>query len=191
MENWQILVKEKEFNDCLMEWNKKVNLVSRRKKDVFGLIEDSRLFFGSFGSNKPVKVLDLGTGGGFPGIVIAINYPEYEIVLVDSVQKKVNAVCDIIARLGIFNVSAVCSRAEDLAKLPGHKNKYDFVVARSVAVLQDLCRWSKDLVKPGGKLVTVKGGNIKGEINAASKLKYVKNVSVKESAGKLIAEVSF
>jgi 16S rRNA (guanine527-N7)-methyltransferase len=175
-ETWQTLVKEKEYNDLLMEWNKKINLVSRKRADVFGLIEESKIFFPAIEFKKGIRIFDLGTGGGFPGIVIAIHYPEVKITMADSVQKKINAVSDIVRKLGLANAITVCGRAEDLSNLPDHKNKYDYVVARSVAVLQDLCRWSKELIKPGGKLITIKGGLFEGEIKAAGKMKYVKDI---------------
>jgi len=174
MENWNTLLKEKEFNDLIIEWNKKLNLVSRKKPDVYNLIEESKLFFEAIDFKEGINILDLGTGGGFPGIVIAIHHPEAKLTLIDSIQKKVNVVKDIVKRLELKNAEVICIRAEDLAKNSEYVKKFDYVVARSVAVLQDLCKWSKDLLKTGGKLITVKGGNIDGEIKAAGRLKYIK-----------------
>lgn len=87
-ENWQTLVKEQQFNDVLMEWNAKINLVSRKKLNVLDLIEDSKLFFKGINFKPGDRLLDLGTGGGLPGIVIAINHPEMNLVLVDSIEKE-------------------------------------------------------------------------------------------------------
>jgi 16S rRNA (guanine527-N7)-methyltransferase len=196
-ENWQTLVKEREFNDLLLEWNKKINLVSRRKNDVTDLIEDSKLFLDVIDFTPGVKILDLGTGGGFPGIVIAIHHPEAQLTLVDSIQKKINVVTDIIKKLKLTNVHAICSRAEELVtSVPrtdteNYSHYFDYITARSVAVLQDLCRWSKPLLAKGGKLVTVKGGDISGEIHKTRKLDYIKNVKAKSAGERVIVTVEF
>jgi len=189
-DNWQTLIKEKQFNDLLLEWNKKINLVSRKKTDVFDLIEDSKLFFDAIYFKEGVKILDLGTGGGFPGIVIAINHPEAELTLVDSIQKKINVVTDMVKKVNLINVKTTCARAEELSKNPEHKNKYDYVVARSVSVLQDLAIWSKGLLKSGGKLIAVKGGDIKGELHKTEKLDFVKNVEILDKNERKIVVVS-
>jgi 16S rRNA (guanine527-N7)-methyltransferase len=189
--NWQTIVKEQEFNDLIMEWNPKINLVSRQKLNVLDLIEDSKLFFDAIDFTQGMNILDLGTGGGFPGIVIAINHPEANLVLVDSIQKKINVVSDIIKRMELTNATAICSRVEELPTNPEHKDKYDYVVARSVTVLQDLAKWSKPLLKSGGKLISVKGGDIKGEIHTTRKLPYVKNVSIKTAGERLIVTAEF
>jgi len=187
MDNWQTLIKEKEFNELLIEWNKKINLISRRKTDVSDLIEDSKLFFEHIDFVEGVKILDLGTGGGFPGIVIAIHHPEAKLVLMDSIQKKFNVVTDIVKKMNLTNAETICTRAEELHNNLLYKQQFDFVVARSVAVLQDLCKWSKDLIKPGGKLISVKGGELKGEIHTAKKLKYIKNIrEIKNGERKII-----
>lgn len=186
--DWHALVKEKEYNDLLLDWNKKINLVSRKKTDVFDLIDDSKLFFDAIDFKPGVKILDLGTGGGIPGIVIAIHHPEAELVLVDSIQKKINVVTDVIKKMGITNVKAICSRAEDLE---GYENYFDYAAARSVTVLQDLCKHAKPLLKQDGKVVTVKGGDIGGEINKTRRLPYVKNVKVKDAGDRKIVTVEF
>jgi len=191
MGNWQTLIKEKEYNDLLIEWNKKINLISRRRTDVFDLIEDSKIFFGEIYFEEGVKILDLGTGGGLPGIVIAINHPEVKVTLVDSIQKKINVVTDIIKKMELTNAEPICIRAEDISANPIYEQQFNYVVARSVAVLQDICKWSKDLIKPNGKLITIKGGDIKGEIRAAKKLKYVKNIDVKENPERIIITAEF
>lgn len=190
-ENWQTLVKEQQFNDVLMEWNAKINLVSRKKLNVLDLIEDSKLFFKGINFAPGIRLLDLGTGGGFPGIVIAINYPEIKLVLVDSIQKKIGVVKDVIKRLELRNCTAICSRAEELANDPNHAGKYDYVTARSVTVLQDLCMYAKPLLKQGGKLVTVKGGDISGEIHKTRKLNYVKNVEKMKFGERILVIVEF
>jgi len=181
-DTWQTLIKEREFNDILIGWNSKINLVSRRKKDVSDLIDDSKLFFEAIEFKEDTQILDLGTGGGFPGIVLAINYPQAKLTLVDSIKKKTSVVEDVVKRLGLSNVEVICSRAEELKMV----HKFDYVVARSVATLQDLVKWSRNLLKAHGKLVTVKGGEISGEINKTRRMEYVKRVDVYERGERLI-----
>jgi 16S rRNA (guanine527-N7)-methyltransferase len=188
-DNWQALLKEKQFNDLLVEWNKKINLVSRKKPDVFDLIDDSKLFFEAIDFTSGVKILDLGTGGGFPGIVIALHHPEANLTLVDSIQKKINVVTDIVKQMNLQNVSVICARAEEISQLPEHKNKYDYVTARSVTVLQELAKWSKNLLKPCGKLIAVKGGDIKGELIKTKRLSFVKNVEILDKSERKVVVV--
>jgi 16S rRNA (guanine527-N7)-methyltransferase len=195
-ETWQAVMKEKEFNDLLMEWNRKINLVSRKKTDVFDLIEDSKIFFEAIEFKEGIKILDLGTGGGFPGMVIAIHHPEAELTLLDSIEKKLKVVDDIIEKLALKNTSAICSRAEDLPSTPQtktetYKKYFDYIVARSVAPLQDLAKWSKDLLKPAGKLVTVKGGEFSGETHKTRKLAFVESVEVSRKGEKALVVVKF
>lgn len=198
LSNWQNLIKLQQFNDLVMQWNQKINLVSRKKNNVYDLIEDSEIFLREIDTDKELKILDLGTGGGFPGIVLAINLPKAKIVLVDSIQKKVNAVQDIISKLELTNAIAVCSRAEELVSkysklddLGKIEKSFDCIVCRSVAVLQDLCKWSEHLIKNSGELITITGGDIKGEIKSAKRLSIVKDIIIKPHNGRFIIKVIF
>ena len=193
-----------------MEWNKKINLVSRKKKNVFDLIDESRMFLeyiiphpclnaggtgrqanslqgrGDKEMQGPIRIMDLGTGGGFPGIVIRIHKPEIKMVLVESIMKKVTAVCDIISRLGLKNITAMCMRAEDMAKNNVFKHTFDYITARSVAELNELVMWSRGLLKPGGKLITLKGGDICDELSKTKRMKCVKDIEVYEKGGRKV-----
>ncbi len=191
-ENWQTLVKEQQYNDLLMEWNAKINLVSRQKKNVLDLIEDAKLFLNGIEFGPGMNILDLGTGGGIPGIILAVHQPEVNFVLVDSIQKKINVVSDIAKRMELANVKTICGRAEELVKNGILlKNSFDCIVSRSVAVLQDLCEWSKDIIKPGKKLVTLKGGDISGEIQKTRKLPYIKNLEKKIFGERILVTAEF
>ena len=134
---------------CLLEWNKKVNLISRREQDNIWKrqILSSISFLFTIKLNTPAKVLDLGTGGGLPGIPFAIIHPQNEIILLDSIQKKINAVTDILSRLHLQNVSAICGRAEELYGRPEFRMSFDYVVARAVAPIMDIVKWGKPFLK--------------------------------------------
>lgn len=185
------LPKEIEFNALVMEWNKKINLVSRKKENVFDLIDDSRLFLDYIDFAKNPKILDIGTGGGFPGIVIKIQQPEIRIILLDSIMKKITAVCEIITRLGLTGINAVCMRAEDMGKNNVFKHTFDYAVARSVASLEELVKWTSGLIKPDGKLITLKGGDLEEELKKTERMRCVKEIEVYNSGQKKIIIVNY
>lgn len=183
--------KEQLFNNLVMEWNKKINLVSRRKADVYDLINESKIFFEFIDFKQNPSILDLGTGGGFPGIVMKTYYPNIKLILVDSIQKKIKAVTDILSRLGFNDVEVICSRAEDLKKDSVLQHTFDYIVARSVAPLYELTKWSKQLLKPSGKLITLKGGDLTDELKRTNMQKIVKKMDIFEKLDKkiIIAEL--
>jgi 16S rRNA (guanine527-N7)-methyltransferase len=168
--------KEKLFNDLVMEWNEKINVVSRKKENVYDLIEDSRLYLEYIDNDSSKNLLDLGTGGGFPGIIIKLHKPLLNVTLVDSISKKINVVKDIISKLNLENIKAVSSRAEDLGKRSPYKKSFDYITARSVAPLDDLVKWSVNLIKPGGRLITLKGSDIEEELKRTRKKLFVENI---------------
>ena len=191
MDSGRVKALEKRFNDLVMEWNAKINLVSRRKTNIYDLIENSRRFLDYIDFKEGLEVLDLGTGGGLPGVVIKIHHPEVNMTLVDSIRKKSDALRDIVFKLGLEGTDVVNSRAEELGKHPNFKRRYDYIVARSVSTLDILAKWSKNLIKPGGKLITIKGVDISEEVLRAKRYKYVKNIEMFEKDGKNVLTVHF
>ncbi|HEV7783578.1 MAG TPA: 16S rRNA (guanine(527)-N(7))-methyltransferase RsmG [Chitinophagaceae bacterium] len=153
------------------EWNSKINVISR--KDTDSLYEKHVLHSLSiataFEFTAGMEILDLGTGGGFPGIPLAIFFPEAKFQLVDSIGKKLKVVDAVAEGLGLQNVSTRHTRAEDI-----NDKKFDFVVSRAVAPLKDLWKWSRPLLKiktqaefaPG--LLCLKGGDLTGEIQESN-----------------------
>ncbi|QJB41887.1 16S rRNA (guanine(527)-N(7))-methyltransferase RsmG [Chitinophaga oryzae] len=152
------------------EWNGKINVISR--KDIDSLYERHvlhSLSIAAIADFQPgTQILDLGTGGGFPGIPLAIFFPEVQFHLVDSIGKKIKVVQGISEALGLKNVTSAHTRAEEIKN-----RKFDIVVSRAVAPLADLWRWSKPLLKKSavsGKqfekgLICLKGGDLAQEIS--------------------------
>jgi 16S rRNA (guanine527-N7)-methyltransferase len=172
------------FAELLRDWNSKINLISR--KDEENILE--RHILHSLTIAMPTvcdfdlagkRVIDIGTGGGLPGIPLKITVSTTHVTLVDSIQKKIGAVSDMIAKLGLTDAEAVAIRAEELGKQPKHKHSYDAVVSRAVAPLEELVTWTRDLRKPGAPLFSLKGGDLSEEINRAERIKGVRRVEAK------------
>jgi len=147
-------------------WNERVNLVSR--KDIEHLYERHilhSLSIARFIKFKPdVKVMDLGTGGGFPGIPLAICFPEVQFTLIDSIAKKMRVVEDLVQVLDLKNVNTIVGRAENI------KGSFDYVVSRAVAPLSEIYAWTgKSIAKkqqhamPNG-IICLKGGDLRDEL---------------------------
>lgn len=113
------------------------------------------------------RVVDLGTGGGVPGVPLAIVMPDVAFTLVDSIRKKVAAVERIIAAVGIDNARAVCGRGEQLSRQPEHGERYDAVVSRAVAALPELVGYAAGFIGPGGRLLFAKSPSVQDELRAA------------------------
>lgn len=149
------------------EWNEKINVISR--KDIDSLYErhvlHSLAIAAAANFNDGCQIIDIGTGGGFPGIPLAIFFPKVNFLLVDSIGKKLKVVEDIARQIGLQNVEVRHTRAEDIKD-----RKFDFAVSRAVAPLADLWRWAKPLLRAGHQseeygngLICLKGGDLSQE----------------------------
>lgn len=161
-------------------WNSKINVISR--KDIENIY--IRHILHSLSIAKFIKfkrdatILDLGTGGGFPGIPLAIIFPDSNFILVDSIRKKIAVVDEVVKELGLKNINSQWSRAEDL------DYSYDFLVTRAVAKMPTLINWSKGRfnnysfhdIENG--IIALKGGDIDNELNGISEKKIldIKNI---------------
>lgn len=148
------------------EWNDKINVISR--KDIENLylhhVLHSLAIAKAIHFRPGTKVLDFGTGGGFPGIPLAIMFPETSFKMIDGTGKKIRVVNEVASAIGLKNVEAVHLRGEE------EKGKYDFVVSRAVMPLPDLMKIVKKNFAKEGKnslpngLLCLKGGNVEGEM---------------------------
>ena len=151
------------FYNLLISWNEKINLTTITKKEDVYLkhFYDSLTLYKEIDLNKPIKLCDVGSGAGFPGIVLKIVFPSLDIVLVDSLNKRVNYLNEIIKELGLNNIYAVHYRMEDFVK--EHEEEFDIITARAVANVKVLSEISVKALKINGKLVFMKA-NIDEEI---------------------------
>jgi 16S rRNA (guanine527-N7)-methyltransferase len=155
------------LEELYKEWNSKINVISR--KDIESLylkhVLHSLAIAAVIEFQPGTQVIDIGTGGGFPGVPLAIFFPEVKFHLVDSIGKKLKIIDAVAAAIGLLNVTTQHTRAEEI------KNRqYDFVVSRAVAPIKDLWSWSAHLIKKGNKhelpngMICLKGGDLVQEI---------------------------
>jgi len=153
----------------LLEWNQKFNLTAIR--DAAGI--RTKHFLDSFScvlawkSNPPARLIDIGTGAGFPGIPLKIIYPNTQVTLVESVGKKAMFCQHIVRLLGLEKVEVIQARAEDLGQVREHREQYDWGVARAVADLRVLAEYLLPLVQVGGVMLAQKGDSGPAEVHAA------------------------
>ncbi len=156
----QLLPFYHEYMKNILQWNEKINVTSIRQENDFiqkhyidslSLLKYRRWFLS--GS----KVIDIGTGGGFPGIPLAIFFPETQFILVDSVGKKLEVIKECIKPLSLNNVTLIKERAEILGRNPDHRQQYHICVSRAVAPLQMLSELCIPFVKEKGHFISYKG----------------------------------
>ena len=157
------------YMNLLLEWNEKINLTAITDEKEIIL----KHFIDSFTINKFINsgdiMLDIGTGAGFPGLPIKIIRPEVDVFLMDSLNKRINFLNEVIELLQLKNIEAFHSRAEEMAKNNKFREKFDVVTSRAVAKLNILLEYMLPYTKIDGKCLCMKGPNIEEEIKEAEK----------------------
>ena len=166
------------YKDLLLEWNEKINLTAITDEDEIIV----KHFIDSCSIQKYLKgndkIIDIGTGAGFPGIPLKIINDSFDITLVDSLNKRVNFLNEVIKKLKLEKIETIHYRAEELGRIEKFREKYDVATSRAVANLSTLLEYLMPFVKVGGKCICMKGPNIKEELKNAEK-------AIKELGGEL------
>ena len=161
--------KYEEYMKIFLEENSKVNLISKNdekylwEKHVFDSLAIEN-FFEKFDTSKIKTILDIGTGGGFPSIPIAITYPHLKVTALDSIAKKIRAVQTIKYKLNIENLEPICTRVENLDA------KFDMITSRAVSSLKNICEYALPKLKKGGYFVAYKSRKTPQEIEEANSI---------------------
>lgn len=159
------------YYNLLVEWNNKMNLTAIT--DMEGVIYkhflDSLSIVKVVGLKKlaGVKIIDIGTGAGFPGIPLKIVFPDTEILLLDSLNKRITFLNEVVSQLGLENINCIHGRAEEFSRKPDYREQFDIAVSRAVARLNSLCELCIPFVKTNGNFVSYKASKAFEEIEEA------------------------
>ena len=157
------------YYELLTEWNKKINLtaITGYEDVVRKHFIDSIMICSLLDLNKDIRIIDVGTGAGFPGIPIKILNPDCRIVLLDSLNKRVRFLETVVDELGLDNVECIHGRAEDVSREKKYRASFDLSVSRAVANLSTLCEYCIPFLKKGGMFVSYKSDKADDEINGS------------------------
>lgn len=163
------------YMEGILEYNEHINLTSITDPEEF--IIKHYLDSASIESLPEFKsarsVIDVGTGGGFPGVPLAILNPDKAFTVEDSLQKRIKVIDDLIERVGLSNVTAIHARAEILGKDAGHREQYDLCISRAVSRMSVLAEYCVPFVREGGAFVSYKGSDIEKELEEGKKAIHV------------------
>lgn len=159
------------YYEMLIDTNKVMNLtaITEYSEVVIKHFADSAAIGGITDMNGNIDLIDVGTGAGFPGIVLKIVYPQLSVVLLDSLNKRVNFLKNVITELGLTGISAIHGRAEDIARNKDYREKFDLCVSRAVANMSSLSEYCLPFVKVGGRFIPYKADGCDEEVKTASK----------------------
>lgn len=157
------------YGNLLVEWNEKMNLtaITEPKEVLYKHFLDCLLFFKNVDVPHSAKVIDVGTGAGFPGMVLKIARPDIELTLMDGLNKRLTFLNAVLKELNL-TAKTVHMRAEDGGKNPDYREQYDISCARAVANLPVLCEYCIPFVKVGGQFVAMKGSSAQEELDIAT-----------------------
>ena len=156
----------KKYSDMLIEWNEKINLTAITEPEDIMLKHflDCLITFKNFEIPQNASIIDVGTGAGFPGMVLKIARPDIKLTLLDGLNKRLVFLKELCNELGFTDVEIIHSRAEEGGKNPNLREKFDFATARAVAKLNVLCEYCLPFVKIGGGFLALKGPTANDEI---------------------------
>jgi len=155
------------YQDLLLEWNEKINLTAiTEEEEILNKHFVDSLTCAAY-INDTDRVIDIGSGAGFPGIPIKIVRPNAKITLLDSLNKRIVYLNDVIEKLGLLNIEAIHGRAEEFGRNVAYRETYDVVTARAVANLKVLSEYCLPFIKVGGRFVCMKGSEYQAEIDEA------------------------
>lgn len=162
------LAQLKQYYELLIEWNEKMNLTALTAPEDVALkhFADSLLLLRYCDIEKNARVIDVGTGAGFPGMVLKIARPDIQLTLLDSLQKRLGFLDEVCNELGFDDVELIHSRAEDGSRTE-LRDSFDIAVSRAVASLNTLCEYDMPYVKVGGRFIAMKGKEAQEEMSAA------------------------
>lgn len=174
------------YFEMLVEWNEVMNLTAITEYDevMKKHFVDSISLCKAYDVTQNKTVIDVGTGAGFPGLALKIAFPNLQVTLLDSLNKRINFLNEVISALGLTGVETIHGRAEDYAKPGKCREKYDLCVSRAVANLSTLSEYCLPFVKVDGKFISYKSEKITEEMNAAQH-------AVKILGGKMDGQVEF
>ena len=158
-----------QYYELLVEWNSFMNLTAITDYDevIKKHFVDSLSLIKAIDLSNEISVIDIGTGAGFPGIPLKIAFPNLKITLLDSLNKRIKFLNEVINKLELKDITAIHGRAEDFAKDKNYRQSYDLCVSRAVANLSTLSEYCLPYVKTGGKFISYKSEKITDEMNAA------------------------
>ena len=157
------------YKELLKEWNTKINITAitdDEEIDVKHFLDSLTPFIaGIFSDDK--KVIDIGTGGGFPGLPLKIVNPSLQVTLLDSLNKRIKFLNEVISNLALDGIEAIHGRAEELSNKPIYREQYDVCISRAVASLDTLSEYCIPFVKVGGHFISMKGPDVEEELKSS------------------------